>query len=189
MKKINVILAMGKNNEIGVKDRLPWKLSRDMKFFQQMTNNTTVIMGSSTYFSLPKKFRPLKNRINIVCSRDQEKKKTIEQEGAKCVESISYALLLAEYYKKDIFIIGGQQIYEQVMFSPVYLSKIDSLYITHVDTEIHDADKFFMKELDQDFWKSDIFLDTVYLLEHKADEKNDHSFVIRKYSFKNKILN
>ena len=59
-----LIVAVGDNYEIGVKGQLPWHLSEDLKYFKNTTHGYPVIMGRTTYFSLPK--HPLPGRQNIV---------------------------------------------------------------------------------------------------------------------------
>ena len=59
-----LIVAVADNLAIGVKGGLPWHLSADLKYFKEKTRGLPVIMGRTTYFSLP--FRPLKGRKNIV---------------------------------------------------------------------------------------------------------------------------
>ena len=59
-----LIVAVADDWAIGVKGGLPWHLSEDLKYFKEKTKGFPVIMGRTTYFSLP--FRPLKGRKNIV---------------------------------------------------------------------------------------------------------------------------
>ena len=59
-----LIVAIGQNNEIGVKGTLPWHISADLQYFKRTTRGFPVIMGRTTYFSLP--LRPLPGRKNIV---------------------------------------------------------------------------------------------------------------------------
>ena len=59
-----LIVAIADNNAIGVKGDLPWHISEDLKYFKKKTKGHPVIMGRTTYFSLPR--RPLPNRKNIV---------------------------------------------------------------------------------------------------------------------------
>jgi len=77
MVVLKVILAMGLNGEIGQNGSTPWqtRLRKDMKFFETITTKTVdekkkniVIMGSKTWMSIPKDYRPLKNRINLIMS-------------------------------------------------------------------------------------------------------------------------
>ena len=64
--KIKLIVAASENNVIGIKNDLPWHLPDDMKFFKRKTQDSTVIMGKNNYLSIPHKYRPLKNRLNII---------------------------------------------------------------------------------------------------------------------------
>ena len=59
-----LIVAIADNYGIGVKGDLPWHISEDLQYFKATTKGYPVIMGRTTYFSLP--FRPLKGRKNIV---------------------------------------------------------------------------------------------------------------------------
>ena len=66
MIKIQLIVAASENNVIGTNNDLPWNLPNDMLFFKQKTLDSTVIMGKNNYLSIPEKYRPLKNRNNII---------------------------------------------------------------------------------------------------------------------------
>ena len=70
--KIKLIVAASENNVIGIKNDLPWHLPNDMLFFKKQTLNSVVIMGKKNYISIPEKFRPLKNRTNIILTRDDK---------------------------------------------------------------------------------------------------------------------
>ena len=63
---ISIIVAISKNQVIGKNNQLIWHLPKDMKFFMDTTLDTVVIMGRKNYESIPKKYRPLKNRKNIL---------------------------------------------------------------------------------------------------------------------------
>ena len=69
---ITFIWAEDKNGLIGEAGSLPWSLPADMKFFKETTMNDVVVMGRKTYESIPK--RPLKNRINIVLTKQLDYK-------------------------------------------------------------------------------------------------------------------
>ena len=69
--KYALIVALGRNNEIGKDNDLVWHLPRDMKFFKDTTAGHTVVMGRKNWESIPKKFRPLPNRQNIVLTRNE----------------------------------------------------------------------------------------------------------------------
>ena len=71
-----IIVAATKSNGIGANSRLPWRLSKEMKYFAQVTSTAPeglqnlVVMGRNTWESIPKKFKPLARRLNVVVSRN-----------------------------------------------------------------------------------------------------------------------
>lgn len=78
MKKFSIVVAATSEMGIGYKGKLPWKLPNEMKNFVALTTNTNdpnkqnaVFMGSNTWKSIPEQHRPLKNRINIVLTRNK----------------------------------------------------------------------------------------------------------------------
>ena len=66
-----MILAITKNGIIGIDNKIPWYIKADLQRFRELTSNHIVIMGRKTFESLPN--GPLKNRINIVITRDTTK--------------------------------------------------------------------------------------------------------------------
>jgi len=150
---------MGKNRELGLNNKLLWKLPVDMKFFRQTTMGKPILVGRKTYESFGGK--PLPGRENIVITRDEH----YQSEGAKIVHSFDDGLTQAGN-AEEIMIIGGASFYEQT------LPKADRLYITYVDSAF-EADSWF-PEFDLAQWK-----ETSRTLNH-ADDKNpfDCSFVI-----------
>lgn len=125
--KLFVIAAMSKNRVIGKDNKLPWDLPEDLKRFKELTLNKTVIMGRKTFDSIGK---PLPNRDNIVLSRSN-----INIDGVQVAASIEKALEFANP-DKDVFIIGGQNIYEQTM------ELVDYIYLTVVNSTI-EGDAYF----------------------------------------------
>ena len=69
MKSFSIIVALNEKNGIGRNNEIPWKCPEDLCFFKQTTENNIVVMGRKTLDSLSQ--RPLKNRINIVLSRNK----------------------------------------------------------------------------------------------------------------------
>lgn len=135
-----LIVAIADNNGIGVKGDLPWHISEDLKYFKRTTAGCPVIMGRTTYFSLP--FRPLKNRKNIVLNLGGEPIPEVT-----CVYSFEEAF--AEAAAEDAprcFIMGGASVYRAA------INMMDKLFITHVHTVVEDADVFF-PEIDPAIWK------------------------------------
>lgn len=134
-----LIVAIADNNGIGVKGDLPWHLSEDLRYFKAVTSGYPVIMGRTTFFSLP--FRPLKGRKNIVLNLGGEPIPEVS-----CVYSFDEAFKEAEAAGKDkCFVIGGASVYRAA------LPMMDRLYVTHVHTVVKDADTFF-PEIDPSVW-------------------------------------
>jgi len=126
---ISIIVAASENNVIGNDNKLIWKLSNDLRNFKEITSDSTVIMGRNTFESIG---RPLPNRLNIVVSRN----KSLSIKGSMVVNSIESAMRKSPI-DKEIFIIGGSQIYIQSV------KYVDVIYLTEVHMEV-EGDTFFM---------------------------------------------
>lgn len=127
---ISIIAAIGSNKELGKNNKLLWHIPEDLRRFQKTTLGHPVIMGRMTFESLGK---PLPGRINIIITRDI----TYQKEGCFITHSLEEAINLAKKKdKKEIFIIGGGQIYEQG------IKLADKLYLTVVKGNFP-ADTFF----------------------------------------------
>ncbi|MFA5934915.1 MAG: dihydrofolate reductase [Candidatus Paceibacterota bacterium] len=128
-KEVNIIVAIGKNGEIGKNNHLIWKISDDLKRFKALTTGHPIIMGRKTFESIGK---PLPNRTNIIVTRN------IEYRAMGCIVCNSLEKAVEEGFQKDdqIFIIGGQEIYSQA------IKIANRLYLTLIDEE-SDADAFF----------------------------------------------
>lgn len=133
---ISMIWAMGKNNALGCKNRMPWYLPADFVYFKRVTMGQPVIMGRKTFESLGK---PLPGRTNIIITRNKD----YSPEGCIVVDSVEKARELTE--NKNAFIIGGAEIYK------AFLPIADKLYITEIDHDF-EADTFF-PEIDYSQWK------------------------------------
>lgn len=157
---ISIIVAIGKDSEIGNNNQLLWHISNDLKHFKEITTGKPVIMGKNTWLSLP--FRPLPKRRNIVLTSD----KAAVLEGAELMHSIEQVVdaIAAE---EEVFIMGGAMVYKQ--FMPL----ASKMYITHVDANF-EADTWF-PEIDAHEWalseKSEQF----------ADEKSGLSYCFAEY--------
>lgn len=156
---ISLIAALTRNRVIGKNNDLPWKLPDDMKYFMETTRFHPVIMGRKNYESLPPKLRPLKDRTNIVVSRQ----KGYKADGTIVVDSWPSAVKAAEKIATDeIFVIGGAQIYQLAM------AQADRLYLTEIDTVL-EGDTHF-PEFDKSKWK------VVSRRHHPADERHPYPF-------------
>ena len=108
-----IIAAMDMDRGIGKDNALPWRLSGDMKHFARSTKGGTVIMGRKTWESLPDAYRPLKERRNIVLTRQDNYELP---EGVFRASNLDEALEQADM--QPIFVIGGASIYEQAIQDP-----------------------------------------------------------------------
>ena len=139
---MKVIVAVDLNWGIGYRGNLLQWIPEDMKFFKQMTLGKVVIMGRETFESLPGK-EPLKDRVNIVLSKNdyfKNEKVTI----CRNLNELSYEL--EKYNSDDIFVIGGESIYSQLLSSctEAYVTKIENKYV---------ADKYFIDLDKSKRWK------------------------------------
>jgi dihydrofolate reductase len=132
---LSVIAAMSANRVIGINNSLPWKLPEDLKYFKNLTLGKSIIMGRKTFESIG---RPLPSRENIVVTQ-QQNYKTV---GIKIAYSLEEAIELAE--NKEIFIIGGAEIYKQS------LPLVETVYLTLIEKNF-DGDAYF-PELDLKVW-------------------------------------
>ena len=168
MKKIHLIVAASENNVIGVKNDLPWHLPDDMFFFKKTTINSSVIMGRNNYLSIPHKFRPLKNRVNIILTQNP----SFKAQGCLIANSLENGITLARKEKNEIFIIGGGQVYEYA----IQKNLVDIIYITRVHANIQ-GDTFFPKINMKNWHKtSEIF--------HPKDKKHKYDFTYLKFERK-----
>ena len=124
MPEIIIIAAVAKNRVIGKDNQLLWNIPEDMAHFKALTAGHTVIMGRKTWESLPPRFRPLPGRRNIVITRQSD----FTAPGAETTNSLEAGIALAKA-AATIFIIGGEQIYQQAM------ACAHRLELTEVDLE------------------------------------------------------
>ncbi len=144
MKKhpIYIIVATDKNNGIGKNGKMPWHFKKELKYFANITRKTKdlskqnmVIMGRTTWESLPEKFKPLPDRKNVILSRNSKISAKVE-----IANSFKNAINIADENIEKIFIIGGATVYEQA----INLPNLDGIYITKIQ-KIYDCDTFFPK--------------------------------------------
>ena len=139
---MNLIAAVDKNWAIGYNNELLVRIPEDQKWFRETTTGKAVIMGRKTLESFPGK-RPLKNRTNIVITKDMD----YEADGAIIVHSIEEALEAAkDFADEDIYVIGGESIYKQMLplCTVAHITKIDYAY---------QADAFFPDLDKEEGWK------------------------------------
>jgi dihydrofolate reductase len=159
-----IVVARARNGVIGRAGGLPWRLKSDMAWFKANTLGKPVIMGRTTWDSLPR--RPLPGRTNIVLSREAE----LELPGAVVCDRWEEALAIAreqaaEDGAEEVCVIGGEAVFA------LALPKARRLYLTEVDAEV-DGDARF-PDFDESGWRE------ARREAHPAGEADDYPFVFR----------
>ncbi|MEJ0061627.1 MAG: dihydrofolate reductase [Alphaproteobacteria bacterium] len=145
MAVILIAACAGKKQVIGDHGKLPWHFPSDLKFFKQTTLGHAVVMGRKTYDSIIAQFgRPLPGRRHLVVTRDPAYQPPGAPEGTQVFHDIPSALAAAPP-GEDVFIVGGQQIFEQT------LDRADRVLLTHIDKD-YEGDAFF-PPLDPAVWR------------------------------------
>ncbi len=139
---MKLVVAVDKNWAIGYKGELLVSIPADHKAFRQETTGKVVVLGRKTLDTFPGK-QPLKNRVNIILSRDE----SYTVKDALVVHSVDELLEETKKYDPDdVYIIGGASVYEQM------LPYCDTAIVTKIDHE-YEADAYF-HDLDNDpSWK------------------------------------
>ncbi|KAJ6780512.1 hypothetical protein PWT90_07336 [Aphanocladium album] len=157
--ELTLVVAATRSMGIGAGGGMPWKgLRKEMQYFARVTTKVpsdcpsgsinAVIMGRKTWDSIPPKFRPLKDRLNIVISRSSTAPPTTPpniQEPVR-VSSVESALQYArEHCAGRVFVMGGGQIYDAALKLP----EARRVLLTSIDAE-YDCDTFFPIKLGTD---------------------------------------
>ena len=131
---ISLVAAVDSKNGIGLNGKMPWgHIKEDMEFFRGLTTGSTVIMGRVTFESLGNK--PLPNRKNIVISSEANVAYYFKYNNLFYESSLENALLRL-LNEEQIFIIGGESIYEKA------IDYADRIFFTHIDKD-YNCDRFF----------------------------------------------
>jgi len=163
--KVSLIVAVAENGVIGKDNDLIWNLPKDMHFFKETTWGHHVIMGRKNFESIPERYRPLRNRTNVVITRQNN----YQAEGCVVVNSLEAALEVAQHNSDyEPFIIGGGQIYKLALEGNL----VDKIYFTKVHNSF-EGDTFFPELSDE--WKE------VNRKDYEADEKHAYNFSIITY--------
>lgn len=139
---MNLIAAVDQNWAIGNKNQLLVRIPADQKFFRETTTGKVVVMGRKTLESFPNGL-PLKNRTNIVLTHD----KSYTVKDAVVLHSLEdLRKELKKYPSEDIYVIGGETIYRQL------LDECDVAHITKIEYA-YDADAYFPNLDELPEWK------------------------------------
>ncbi|KAJ7244777.1 dihydrofolate reductase-like domain-containing protein [Mycena haematopus] len=169
MSRLTIIVAATKSNGIGRNSHLPWRLAKEMAYFARVTSNApegasnAVIMGRNTWESIPTKFRPLKNRVNIVVSRNASYDASSDRfSGSARLEGSLEAAITRQKTEPVArgFIIGGASLYAESLAMPPssQVGFVDRILLTRIlSPAFEECDVFMPEFLDgtnaDDGWK------------------------------------
>lgn len=162
---MNIIAAVDNNWAIGYQNSLLVRIPRDQKQFREMTEGKVIVIGRKTLETFPQK-QPLKNRVNIILSRDRQ----YQVKDAVVIHSIEKLLEeLKQYNDREIYVAGGASVYEQL------LPYCDTAYITKID---------YSYQADAHFPRLDRLSD--WVLTQKSEEQTyfDLTYYFQKYERK-----
>ncbi|XP_034859756.1 dihydrofolate reductase-like [Mirounga leonina] len=152
VRRLNCITAVSQNTGIGKNGDLPWPpLRNEFMFFQRMTTTSSVegkqnlvIMGRKIWFSIPKKNQPLKDRINLVLSRDLKEPPQGAHFLAKSLDDALKFIEQSELANKVdmVWIAGGSSVHKEAMNKPGHLR----LFVTRIMQEFES--NVFFQEID-----------------------------------------
>ena len=138
------IVAVDRNLAIGKGGKLPWHYSSDMKFFKATTIGNAVAMGRRTWLTLKK---PLQDRMNIVLTSQANMPSA---DSVVTLPDVQSALTLARSLTRDLYVIGGAQVYE------AFLPHIERWIVTEVPLSVEGADTFMPKNFLEGFELSEV---------------------------------
>jgi len=159
--KLSIIVAAAEGGVIGKDGKMPWRLPAESAYFKATTLGHPVITGRKNFEAMG---RPLPDRLNVVVTRQTDFE---VPKGVLVVHSLQDALELPQVKQADeVFVIGGQQIYDQAM--PL----ADKLYLTEVHAKI-DGDTFFKYQPED--WRLE------WSEDRPADADNKYAFTLQRF--------
>lgn len=165
--KIELVVAADENFAIGKGGKLLWHLPDDMKFFQHITSGRYVLMGRKTYLSIPDKWRPLKNRENIIISTTYHENTPFTYFFRSIPEALAYC---EKKQAPSLMVIGGGQVYDYFLRHNL----ADTIHLTLVHKCYDTADTFFPYFNSKD-WK------ITYHQYHAEDHKHPVDFTFLRF--------
>ena len=142
--KFSIVVSVNNHNVIGEGNDLLIHSKKDLRNFQKITtageHQNVVIMGYNTWLSIPESKRPLRDRYNIILSRNHSVE---ESYGVKCSRSLKDAFEFCKEIKGEIkgeiFVIGGSQIFKECC-EEEYYENLNKIYLTRFDDNYHPRD-------------------------------------------------
>lgn len=138
---ISAIVAVNNDWGIGYNGDLLEHIPEDLKYFKTLTTGNTVVMGSKTWDSLPKK--PLPDRLNIVITHNER-----HFDEMTAFIDLNEAIARLKTADDECFIIGGGSIYKQL------LPLCDRVYVTKIYKSHEQVDTYFPNLDELDEWSS-----------------------------------
>lgn len=183
-----IVAALQPDLGIGANGKLPWRLKQEIKYFKDVTSKSkegainAVIMGRKTWESIPKKFRPLPNRLNVVLLRNYTNQSIDGVLYSNSLKSVLQTFESNNYHHGEsqiekIFVIGGAKVYSTVLKD----IEVDNLLITDVKfvgEEKPEIDTFLDWDLSQ--WERKSLEDLTKFVEVEFTEgvihENDYEY-------------
>ena len=131
-KPLNIIVACAENRVIGRDGHLPWRIAEDWKFFKGQTANSTVILGRISFQSWKSILDD--DRRAIVLTRNT----SLANDRVRVADSLTNGILQAEQLSAEIYICGGQRIFEEA----IQLPQVERLYLTLIHADV-EGDRYF----------------------------------------------
>ena len=160
---VSLIAAMAENRVIGREQDLPWHLPADLKRFKAITSGHPVIMGRKTFEALGK---PLPGRPHVIITRQKD----FSYPGVTVVHSVDEALKIYENTDQEVFVLGGGEIYAQLV------DRCDKIYLTLIHEEFEGDTRFPYFDLSQ--------FDVTFKEEHSDDNPEGLAFTFIDYQRK-----
>lgn len=167
---INLIAAIGLNNELGYKNQLLCKLPNDLKRFKELTTGQFCVIGRKTYESIG---QPLPNRHNVIVTRNNKYQAPPETYVYTSLEEVIFEYKAYNNNENELFICGGSQVYKQA------LEYAERIYLTIIDHAFSKADTYF-PQFDIAEWN------IIDHEKHKMDDNHLYNYYFVTYQRKNK---
>ena len=188
---INLIACIDNNYGIGKNNDIPWAYKKDIEYFKYYTTHTNdinkkniVIMGNNTFKSIPEQFKPLKQRLNIILTKNKlHNKNTDNILFFNDVISILYFLENNKENINKVWIIGGSHIYKYFLD----LQIIKNIYLTHIPNNNFNCDVYFPYNYLNNFKLIDRKIDHEYNTKSYSINKDELHFML--YTYINKDEN
>ena len=163
---ISAIVAVDNNWGIGFNGDLLEHIPEDLEYFKQLTTGNIIIMGRKTWESLPKK--PLPKRRNLVITSNPDNYNNTNEVNFFTLSQIKVSLLKDKDKNLNFFIIGGGQIYKELL--PI----CDRVYVTKIFKDHANVDTYFPNIELMDNWSC--------IEQSEIKQYNDISYQFKTYS-------